>query len=96
VIVAIDSAAIQTRKPAMQQTTLYKNSRIFALAILAALTLAGGAVAAILINMQKAAPPHHVDYVGRFVVTPNGTEFVPPTEVQEKLTSSASRERVPS
>jgi hypothetical protein len=78
----------------MQRTTLYKNSRIFALAILAALTLAGAAVAAILISTREAAPAHHVDYVGRFVVTPSGAEFIPPTDAQEKLTSSTSRERV--
>jgi hypothetical protein len=78
----------------MQRTTLYKNSRIIALTILAALTLAGGAVAALLTSMQEATHPHQVDYVGRFVVTPGGAEFIPPTEVQEKLTSSTSWEKV--
>ena len=77
----------------MQRTTLYKNSRIIAVAIVVTLVLAVGTVAAILMKPQEAAPEHRVDYVGRFVITPSGAEFIPPTQAHEKLTSSAPSEK---
>jgi hypothetical protein len=61
--------------------TLYKNTRLIAAAIVGSLVLSAGAAVALTKDTEpKNAKPVSVDNVGRFVVTPKGTQFVPPAE----------------
>ena len=61
--------------------TLYKNTRLIAAVIVGSLVFSAGAAVALTKNSgEKNATPIQIDNVGRFVVTPKGTQFVPPAE----------------
>ncbi len=64
-------------------TTLYKNTRRIAAAIVATMVLSAGTAVAVTNRTNDAAPISKVpqaDTVGRFVVTPSTMKFVPPAE----------------
>ena len=62
--------------------TLYKNTRLIAAAIVGSLVFSAGAAVALTKETgQKSAKHAPVDNVGRFVVTPKSTQFVPPAEL---------------
>lgn len=68
----------------MQRTTLYKHTRLLALAIVVVSMLAAGAAAGMIMKARDTQPAPRADYVGRFVVTPNDAQFVPPAGSQTR------------
>ena len=64
----------------MQRTTLYKNTRLIAAAIMAVSMLAAGTAAGMISRVYETKPPAKIDYLGRFVITPYGTQFIAPED----------------